>query len=267
MILDRHPRPALCPPVAECGLSRILMKAIALLAAFFFCVGFARGHIHTYQAVLSGANEDAPNGSVAVGTSTVTLDLDLITMRVEIHFSGLSGTTTTAFLHGNTPFPLTGIAGQMSPALTTSGFPVGVQSGNYDFTFDLTGSPGYDPGFITTRGGTVSDALNALIAGFEEGRVYLGIGTTAFPSGEIRGFFSEAPEPPPTLQLVARPDSSGLLTLTAVGPAETASILQTSPDLIAWIDVETIHFTGQPQPVIYQATPGESQRFFRLRLP
>lgn len=243
------------------------MKATVLLAAFFFCAGSARGHIHTYQTVLSGANEDEPNSSVAVGTATVTLDLDLITMRVEIHFSGLSGTTTAAFLHGNTPLPLTGIAAPMSPALAASGFPTGVPAGNYDFTFDLTDSPGYDPVFITTSGGTVSNALNALIAGFEEGRVYLDIKTTAFPNGEVRGFFSEAPEPPPALQMVAKPDASGLVVLTAVGPAETTSVLQTSPDLATWADVETISFTGLPQPVTYQTALNEPRRFFRLRLP
>ena len=247
--------------------SHILMKATALLAAFFVSAGIARGHTHTYQAVLSGANEDQPNSSVAVGTATVTLDLDLITMRVEIHFSGLSGSTTAAFLHGNTPLPLTGVAAPISPALTSSGFPSGVPSGSYDFTFDLTDSPGYDPAFITTSGGTVSDALNALIAGFEEERVYLGIRTTAFPNGEIRGFFSEAPEPQPALQMVAKPDAGGLVVLTAIGPAETTSVLETSPDLRTWADVETISFTGLPQPVTYHTAPNESQRYFRLRLP
>lgn len=243
------------------------MKTLTLLAAIFFCAGSAWAHIHTYQAVLSGVSENEPNSSVAIGTATVTLDLDLITMRVEIHFSGLSGTTTAALLHGTTPLPLTGIAAPMSPALTTSGFPMGVPTGSYDFTFDLTDSPGYAPAFITTSGGTVSNALNALIAGFEEGRVYLGIRTTAFPNGEIRGFFSEAPEPPPALQMLAKPDATGLVSLTAVGPAETTAVLQTSPNLTSWADVETISLTGLPQPLTYQAVPNEPQRFFRLRLP
>lgn len=167
---------------------------------------FAQAHEHTYEANLTGANEAVPNLSLGTGTSTVVLDLDLITLHLQFDFAGLTGVTTAASIHGPTTLPLTGTAGSMSPALSASGFPLGVSSGTYDFTFDLTDAPGYDPAFITSSGGTVSDALNALIASFEAGTAYLSIQSSAFPGGEIRGFYSE---------VVPEPTSAALLALAA----------------------------------------------------
>jgi hypothetical protein len=59
----------------------------------------------------------------------------------------------------------------------------------------MADSSSYNPAFITSSGGTVSDALNALIFALEDGKAYLNIHTTAFPSGEIRGFLTPVPEP------------------------------------------------------------------------
>ena len=42
----------------------------------------------------------------------------------------------------------------------------------------------------------MSDALNALIFAFEDGKAYLSIRSAAFPGGEIRGFYTEVPEVP-----------------------------------------------------------------------
>lgn len=165
------------------------------LAAFLGFACMAEAHTHIYQATLTGPNEATPNASPGSGTSTVTLDLDLITMQVEIAFPGLAGLSTAAAIHGPTALPFTGTAGAMSPALSASGFPLGVTLGTYDYTFDLTDAPGYDPAFITSSGGTVSNALNALIFSFEDGTAYLDIQSSAFPGGEIRGFFTEVPEP------------------------------------------------------------------------
>jgi CHRD domain/PEP-CTERM motif len=174
------------------------MKARLVLASFLGLAGMAQAHEHIYQATLTGPNEATPNSSLGIGSSTVTLDLDLITMQVEIDFSGLAGLTTAAFLHAPTVIPLTGTAAVMSPALSASGFPLGVTLGTYDHTFDLTDAPGYDPAFITAHGPLLSDALNALIFSFADGKVYLDIQSSAFPSGEIRGFFTETPEPAST---------------------------------------------------------------------
>ena len=169
----------------------------SITAALFLAMGcVAQAHVHTYQANLSGPGEAIPNLSPGIGTSTVTLDLDLITMLVEIDFAGLTGNATAAFIHAPTAIPFTGTAGPMTPALSDTGFPLGVASGTYSHLFDLTDAPGYNPAFITASGGTVSDALNALIFAFEDGKAYLSIRSAAFPGGEIRGFYTEVPEVP-----------------------------------------------------------------------
>jgi CHRD domain/PEP-CTERM motif len=156
----------------------------------------AHAHTHVFQAVLSGQNESVPNSSPGIGTSTVTLDLDLINMLVEIDFSGLAGNSTAAFIHAPTSVPLTGTAGPMTPAFSDSGFPLGVTGGTYSHLFDLTDASGYNPAFITASGGTVSDALNALAFSFEDGKAYVNIQSAAFPNGEIRGFYTEVQDVP-----------------------------------------------------------------------
>jgi hypothetical protein len=172
------------------------MKIPAFFAALLGFACMAQAHTHVYQATLSGANEDVPNNSAGIGTSTVTLDLDLITMLLEIDFSGLAGSSSAAFIQAPTSIPLTGTAAPMTPSLSDSGFPLGVTDGSYSHLFDLTDAPGYDPSFITASGGTVSNALNALIFSFDDGTAYLNIRSSTFPNGEIRGFYAEVQEVP-----------------------------------------------------------------------
>ena len=80
---------------------------------------------------------------------------------------------------------------------TFPGFPLGVTTGTYLMTFDLTVASTYNPAFITAHGGTVAGAEAALIAGFSAGQTYLNIHTAQFPTGEIRGQLQlqSVPEP------------------------------------------------------------------------
>lgn len=173
------------------------VRSLLVAGAIFISTVVGEAHEHIFESVLSGSNEAAPNLSLGIGTSTATLDLDLITLRIELSFSGLSGNVTGATLYGPTAIAGAGTASAMSPAFasTSPAFPTGVTAGSYDFTFDLTVASGYNLGFINSSGGTVSGALNALDAAFGEGKVYLNIQTTTFPTGEVRGFFVETPEP------------------------------------------------------------------------
>lgn len=166
----------------------MLLVAALLTAA----AATARAHEFLYDATLT-----APPGSGSSGSGHVSilLDLDVITMEVDASFANLSSTTTAAHVRGSTAAPLTGTAPVASLSPTLTGFPVGVNSGTYIRTIDLTQAAAYDPGFIAASGGTVSDALNALVFGMADGRTYFEIGTTASPEGGISGFLTPTPEP------------------------------------------------------------------------
>ncbi len=174
-----------------------IMLLLTLLSVSLTSIG-AAAHPVSYKVDLSGANEAPANNSPALGSGTITFDLDLITMRVAFSFSGLTGNTTAAHIHC-----CTSVAGSQNavvasqvPSFTV--FPLGVKAGSYDKTFDLSLASSYRAGFITDNGGTVSTALNALLAGAAEGKAYLNIHTTTFPGGEIRGFLQPAAVPLPS---------------------------------------------------------------------
>lgn len=174
------------------------MPKCSRLSAIFWvlCLAtMARGHEFTYSALLSGTAVSPPNGSAGTGIAVVTLDLDLVTMRVEVTFGNLTGTVTSSHVHGVTAVAGAGNAIAATELPTLPGFPLGVTSGVYDQTIDLTVASSYNPAFIAASGGTVSDALNAVIFGMADGKMYLDIETTAFPEGEIRGFLTAVPEP------------------------------------------------------------------------
>ena len=75
------------------------MKA---LFAFAVCVLLLAPVAHAgviYTAVLSGLNEGPPNGSSGTGVTFVTVDTVAQTIRVEVTYSGLTGTTTASHIH------------------------------------------------------------------------------------------------------------------------------------------------------------------------
>jgi hypothetical protein len=154
----------------------------------------AQAHTTYYTVVLNGASESPVNSSLGTGTALVTLDMDLVNVRVQVSFTGLGGTVTAAHIHGPTLNPFTGTAGVMTPTPSFPGFPSGVTSGSYDNTIDLTQASGYNPTFVTANG-SVSNALNAFETALESGRAYLNIHTSTFGGGEIRGFLVPVPEP------------------------------------------------------------------------
>ena len=178
------------PTLAMTKLRTLLSLGAALLLA-----SFAQAHVVIYTATLSGPAEAPPNASPGVGTATVTFDLDLVTMRLQTSFSGLTGTVTAAHIHGATTTAGTGTAGVATQTPSFTGFPTGVSSGTYDHTFDMTSAASYNASFVTANGGTVSGALNALLAALDGGKAYLNIHTNTFGGGEIRGFLTPIPEP------------------------------------------------------------------------
>ena len=156
--------------------------------------GPAAAHERLYSVLLTGPSEAPPNASPGHGSGTVLFDLDLVTMRVNVSFADLVGTTTASHIHCCTAVPGAGTVSVATTTPTFTGFPLGVHTGSYDHTFDLTQASSYNPAFVTARG-SVSNALNALLAGAASGSAYLNIHTSSFPGGEIRGFLVPVPEP------------------------------------------------------------------------
>ena len=149
----------------------------------------------TYVADLLGTSEVPPNASPGTGEATVIIDTLAQTMEVQVQFSGLLGITTASHIHCCTAIPDTGNAGVATTLPYFAGFPIGVTSGTYDHTLDLTLSSSYNPAFVTANGGSVATAEVALLAGIAAGDSYLNIHSTVFSGGEIRGYLAEVPEP------------------------------------------------------------------------
>jgi hypothetical protein len=155
----------------------------------------ARANFLVYFVHLDGPSESPPNLSPGTGFAEVDVDTTAHTMRVHITFSGLLGTTTASHIHSATAVPRTGTAGVATTTPTFAGFPLGVTSGTYDNTLDLTQASSYNPAFVTANGGTTASAEVALLAGIAAGEAYLNIHSMVVPGGEIRGFLELAPEP------------------------------------------------------------------------
>lgn len=172
------------------------MSKLALLLSMlmFIACGEAHATLLAYHADLDGPSESPPNASPGIGQATITYDTDLLTLRVEAAFSDLLGTTTASHIHCCTASPLSGTVGVATMLPSFDGFPLGVTSGNYDHTFDLTLAASFNGSFITANGGTVDGARAALLAGLAGGQAYFNIHTNQFPGGEIRGFLV-VPEP------------------------------------------------------------------------
>lgn len=143
-----------------------------------------------YVGSLNGPAESPPNASPATGSALVTVDTVAHTMAVDVSFSGLVGTTTASHIHCCTTAAGTGTAGVATATPTFPGFPLGVSSGTYLHTFDMTLSASYNASYVTANGGTSASAEAALAAGIAAGKAYFNIHTSAFGGGEIRAFLT-----------------------------------------------------------------------------
>jgi len=155
-------------------------------------VSSASAAITIFGANLTGAQEVPPNASPGTGSAEIIVDDILNTMEVQVSFSGLIGTTTASHIHCCAPAGTNVMVATELPLFT--GFPVGVTSGTYDHTFDMTLLSSYNPAFVAAHGGTTSTAFLALVDGMTTSTAYLNIHTNVFPGGEIRGQLA-VPEP------------------------------------------------------------------------
>lgn len=180
------------------------LSLIGVMVSVLMLFGVAKADTIVLTTTLTGAQEVPPTGSPGVGSALVTIDTVTNLMTVNVAFAGLLSPTTIAHIHC-----CAGPGGIAIPATTVPsfpGFPVGVTTGTYLQTFDLTLASTYNPAFIAAHGGTVAGAQAAFIAGLVNGQAYFNIHTTQFPGGEIRGQLQAVPEPATLLLL-----SSGIV--------------------------------------------------------
>ncbi len=176
---------------------------LALGIVLGICPQISQAGFVTFVATLTGVETPGGGNSnvILVGSGTgfaqVSFDIVARQMRVQVSFSGLSGNTTVAHIHGPTAAPGVGTAGVMTTTPSFPGFPsgAGVTSGTYDQLFDTSLSSTYRALFITANGGTPAGAEAALYSSLQAGTAYFNIHSSTFPGGEISGFLNAVPEP------------------------------------------------------------------------
>jgi hypothetical protein len=170
------------------------LSILTLAIATALSTGTASAQVE-YQAVLTGPGESPPNASPGTGFVDLTYNSLTHLLHLDVTFSGLLGTTTAAHIHAATASPGTGTAGVATTTPYFPGFPIGVTSGTYDMTFDLTQTSSWNPSYVAANGGTTAGAESALVAALADDEAYFNIHTTVVPGGEIRGFLVLVPEP------------------------------------------------------------------------
>jgi hypothetical protein len=180
--------------------------SVATAATVFLLPNPTYATIYVFDANLSGPAESPPNASPGTGFAQVTFDDVANTMNVNVTFSGLMGSTTASHIHAATTSPGTGTAGVATTTPYFAGFPIGVMSGTYNNTLDMTQASSYNPSYVTANGGTTATAEAALLSAMLADEAYLNIHTSVVTAGEIRGFLVLVPEP-------------GVVTLLVLGAA------------------------------------------------
>jgi len=169
------------------------MKRILLSVLTSCSLISARADLFQYDITFSSAGEALP--STGTGFGTVNYDSFAHTLQLQASFSGLQGTTTASHIHAATAVAGTGNAGVATTTPSFAFFPLGVTSGSFSNTLDLTSASSWNASYITAHGGTTTQAELDLIAAFGAGTAYWNIHSSFGPGGEIRGFVTAVPEP------------------------------------------------------------------------
>ena len=140
-----------------------------------------------FSATLSGANEVPAVSTAGTGFVTVTYDPVTHFLAINASFSNLTGTTTASHIHA--PAAPGTNAGVATTTPSFAGFPLGVTSGIYTNTLDLTMASSYNPAFLNnaTNLGSVSQAEMTLFSALNNGAAYFNIHTSFAGGGEVRG--------------------------------------------------------------------------------
>ena len=183
------------------------MKNLFLPSMFLCGVLSTHATVFHYEVFLNGPMEFPTNNSAGIGFGTASYDDVAHTLQLGLAFSGLTGNTTASHIHAPTanPFNVTNTAGVATTTPTFAGFPLGVRSGTYTNTLDLTLPSSYNPAYVTANGGNTATAEVALTTAIAQGRAYWNVHSSTFPGGEIRGFLVKQDEAPKIESVTADP--------------------------------------------------------------
>ena len=181
-----------------------MLKRFVLVAALLFVARTADASQITLSGILSAANENPSNPSLATGSVTAIVDNVALTINLSVSFSGLTGGDVAAHIH--CCVAQGGNAGVATAVPVLPGFPMGVTSGTFNNQlFSLLDPTFYNPAFITSNGGTVAAAEPVFLNGLLAGQTYFNIHTPNNPGGEIRAFL---------LPTVATPEPSTMVLMS-----------------------------------------------------
>ena len=249
---------------------RLAKLTVLLLAAALTTT--SRAAVFSYSTMLDGASEARPNDSPGTGLALVDYDDVAHTLRLQISFSGLVGTTRSCNIHATTTVPWTGTIGVATTVPTLPDFPAGVTSGTYSNTLDLTLASSYSAAFLAANGGTTAGAEAALAAALAVGRAYVNIHTTSYPLGEIRGFPVPLSTGPPRIEKIQLSDADQV-TLSFYTEAQRTYTLEYTDTLVpsgfftdAWLPLFVAPSLVSPAHYIVPDTRTNRHRFYRLQV-
>ena len=209
-----------------------MRKVLALSGFMVLCLlrSAPAGAQTRYLAALSGAQAVPSSATSGTGVGVILLNAPTNQITVDLSFSGLAASATSAHVHG------TSAVGANSGVQLVLPVPSSTSGTMTRQTFVLTQSQ---------------------VSGLTSGLLYLDIHSSLFPGGEIRGQILPAPAAPPTLQFTATlrgaeqvPSvaSSGTGTATIVlDTAETQiTVNVTFSGLTSNATAAHIHGTGVP---------------------
>ena len=158
-----------------------------------------------FVGLLDGLQENPAVVTPGTGTGSAIYNPHTQELAVDVNFSGLVGTTTNSHIHCCATDLSTnaGIAIHFVP----NGFPLGVTSGSFSHTYDLSLASSFDAAYLAASGGTADLARNRLLNAMRVGVAnaplpgdssiaYFNIHTSFRGGGEIRGnIIPGIPEP------------------------------------------------------------------------
>jgi CHRD domain/PEP-CTERM motif len=157
-------------------MKRVVSWVSICVCAFALAAEAVSAQTFTFEAFLTGSDENPPNASPATGFGTVIYDAGLSNITVNESWSGLTAPATASHIHG----------------------PAGVGT-NAPVLFALSSVPNATAGAIPEQTFSITPAQ---VADLFNGLYYMNVHTSTFPGGEIRGQLILVPEPSTVLLVV-----------------------------------------------------------------